>query len=62
MPNAVPAVVDKESFEAQKANLLSKAHVDFAMWGLCVGRLNNDKLRELSECGVGAFKFSGDMQ
>ena len=57
MPNAVPAVVDKESFEAQKANLLSKAHVDFAMWGLCVGRLNNDKLRELSECGVGAFKF-----
>ncbi len=57
MPNAVPAVVDRESFEKQKANLLSKAHVDFAMWGLCVGRLNNDKLAELSECGVGAFKF-----
>lgn len=57
MPNAVPAVVDRESFEAQKANLLSKAHVDFAMWGLCVGRLNNDKLMELKECGVGAFKF-----
>lgn len=57
MPNAVPAVVDKESFENQKANLLSKANVDFAMWGLCVGRLNNDKLMELSECGVGAFKF-----
>lgn len=57
MPNAVPAVVDKESFESQKANLLSKSHVDFAMWGLCVGRLNNDKIQELSECGVGAFKF-----
>lgn len=57
MPNAVPAVVDKESFMEQKANLLSKAHVDFAMWGLCVGKLNNDKLMELSECGVGAFKF-----
>lgn len=57
MPNAVPAVVDKESFEKQKANLQSKANVDFAMWGLCVGKLNNDKLAELSECGVGAFKF-----
>lgn len=57
MPNAVPAVVDKESFERQKANLLSKAHVDFAMWGLCIGSLNNDKLQELSDCGVGAFKF-----
>lgn len=57
MPNAVPAVVDKKSFEKQKANLLSKAHVDFAMWGLCVGKLNNDKLMELAECGVGAFKF-----
>lgn len=57
MPNAVPAVVDKESFERQKANLLSKAHVDFAMWGLCIGNLNNDKLQELSDCGVGAFKF-----
>ncbi|MBP3487621.1 MAG: allantoinase AllB [Roseburia sp.] len=57
MPNAVPAVVDKESFQAQKANLLSKANVDFAMWGLCIGALNNDKLMELSECGVGAFKF-----
>ena len=57
MPNAVPAVVDKESFEKQKANLLSKANVDFAMWGLCIGSLNNDKLQELAECGVGAFKF-----
>ncbi len=57
MPNAVPAVVDRESFEAQKANLSGKANVDFAMWGLCLGDLNNDRLQELSELGVGAFKF-----
>lgn len=57
MPNAVPAVINKESFEAQKANLESKANVDFAMWGLCIGKMNNDNLQELSDCGVGAFKF-----
>ena len=34
MPNAVPAVVDKESFERQKENLESKACIDFVMWGL----------------------------
>lgn len=57
MPNAVPAVVDKDSFERQKANLESKACVDFGMWGLCVGRENNDKLQELAEQGVVGFKF-----
>lgn len=57
MPNAIPAVMDADSFRQQKENLLSKANVDFAMWGLCLGNINNDKLQELSDCGVGAFKF-----
>lgn len=57
MPNAVPAVVDKGSFERQKKNLESKACVDFGMWGLCVGSENNDKLIELAEQGVVGFKF-----
>ena len=57
MPNAVPAVINKENFEIQKKNLESKANVDFAMWGLCIGKMNNEQLQELSDCGVGAFKF-----
>lgn len=57
MPNAVPAVVDKESFERQKENLESKACIDFGMWGLCVGKENNDKLEELAKEGVVGFKF-----
>lgn len=57
MPNAVPAVTDAERFKAQKANLESKAYIDFAMWALCLGRLNNDDLKELDELGVAAYKF-----
>lgn len=57
MPNAVPAVSDAERFRAQKANLESKAYVDFAMWALCLGKLNNDRLQELNELGVAAYKF-----
>ncbi|MDR1764513.1 MAG: dihydroorotase [Lachnospiraceae bacterium] len=57
MPNAIPAVIDAEAFAAQKANLCAKAVTDFALWGLCIGGRNNDKLVELAGCGVGAFKF-----
>ena len=53
MPNAVPAVTDARRFKEQKANLESKAYIDFAMWALCLGRLNNDDLKELDELGVG---------
>ena len=57
MPNAVPAVTDARRFKEQKANLESKAYIDFAMWALCLGRLNNDDLKELDELGVAAYKF-----
>lgn len=57
MPNAVPAVCNVENFKAQKANLESKAHVDFAMWALCLGDLNNKDLMDLSKMGVAGFKF-----
>ena len=57
MPNAVPAVCNVENFRIQKANLESKAYVDFAMWGLCVGDLNNADVQGLSEMGVAGFKF-----
>jgi len=57
MPNAVPAVSDAERFHAQKANLESKAYIDFAMWALCLGKMNNKDLKELDELGVAGFKF-----
>ena len=57
MPNAIPAVCNIENFNEQLENLSKKAHVDFAMWGLCLGDLNNKDLKELSDAGVIAFKF-----
>ena len=57
MPNAIPPVSTVENMRAQIENLTSKAHVDFAMWGLCVGELNNEHIMALHEAGVVAFKF-----
>lgn len=57
MPNAVPAVSDAARFLEQKANLESKAYVDFAMWALCVGKINNADLKELDTLGVAGYKF-----
>jgi dihydroorotase/allantoinase len=57
MPNAIPPVSTVENMRAQIKNLSSKAHVDFAMWGLCVGELNNEHIQGLHEAGVVAFKF-----
>ena len=57
MPNAVPPVCNVENFKAQKANLSSKAFVDFAMWALCLGDLNNKDLLELDKYGVAGYKF-----
>ncbi len=57
MPNAVPAVSNLENLQIQIENLTPKAHVDFAMWGLCVGGLNNHHLQAMSDAGVVAFKF-----
>lgn len=57
MPNAIPAISNVKNFNKQLDNLTPKAHVDFAMWGLCLGELNNKDLAELNEAGVIAFKF-----
>lgn len=57
MPNAIPPVSNVANMKAQLANLSPKAHVDFAMWGLCVGELNNKDLADLAAAGVVAFKF-----
>ncbi len=57
MPNSIPAIVDIESLNKQINNLSDKANIDFCIWGLCLGDLNNDKLLELDEAGVVGFKF-----
>lgn len=57
MPNAVPAVVNAESFRKQHENLSSKAFIDFGMWALNIGDLNNADLQELNELGVVGYKF-----
>jgi len=57
MPNSNPAIFNVEMFNKQVKNLTPKAHVDFALWGLCLGNLNISQLKELSEAGVIGFKF-----
>lgn len=57
MPNAIPAITNTDRLKTQLANLTPKAHVDFAMWGLCLGDLNSADLPSLNEAGVIGFKF-----
>lgn len=57
MPNTTPPVSNPEQFDRQVANLQPKAHVDFGLWGICVGYLNIDDIHPLSEKGVIGFKF-----
>ncbi len=57
MPNAIPATTNVKNIESQIKNLTPKAHVDYAMWGLCVGDLNAEDLIPLRDAGVIGFKF-----
>lgn len=57
MPNTNPSICNVANLKQQKANLGSKANIDFAMWGLCLGDLNNHELLALNDAGVVAFKF-----
>jgi len=57
MPNTNPPVNHKENFYKQADNLKSKAHVDFGIWGICLGDLNIKDLEGLHEAGVIGFKY-----
>jgi allantoinase len=57
MPNTNPPINNVENFRRQVENLEPKAHVDFAVWAICLGRLNLADIRSLNEAGVIAFKF-----
>ena len=63
--NNRPALTDKEAFACKKERALQKSYIDFALWGGIVGAYdengmrtpaNLDKLTELQECQVAAFK------
>ena len=57
MPNCNPAVYDVARMQDLIACITPKAHVDFGVWGLCLGELNNASLPALAEAGVIGFKF-----
>lgn len=57
MPNTAPSICNVENFTKQKNNFASKANVDFAMWGICLGDINKNEIAELDKAGVIAFKF-----
>jgi len=57
MPNTNPPVNNVENFHKQVDNLTAKAHVDFGIWGICLGDLNMKDLVPLHEAGVIGFKF-----
>ncbi len=57
MPNVVPSIFNVENFQRQKEHLESKAFVDYALWALCLGDVNNKDIMALSEAGAIGFKF-----
>lgn len=57
MPNCNPAIYNVERLNQLVECITPKAHVDFGVWGLCLGDLNNDELPKLAEAGVVGFKF-----
>ncbi|MGP4105960.1 allantoinase AllB [Virgibacillus sp. L01] len=57
MPNTNPPVNNAENFKNQSENLKKKAHVDFAIWGICLGDINLKDLQGLDKSGVIGFKY-----
>lgn len=57
MPNTNPPINNVENFNKQVENLSEKAHVNFGLWGICLGELNINDLQELSKAGVIGFKY-----
>lgn len=57
MPNCNPAIYNVDMMNDLIEVITPKAHVDFGVWGLCLGDLNSDQLPKLAEAGVVGFKF-----
>lgn len=57
MPNTNPPINNIENYQKQIRNLSSKAFVDYGIWGICLGELNNKHIWSLHQKGVIGFKF-----
>lgn len=57
MPNTNPPVNNAENFKKQVENLKQKAHVNFGVWGICLGDLNINDIQDLNDLGVIGFKY-----
>lgn len=57
MPNTNPPVDCVDNFYRQADHLQKRAYVDFALWAICLGKLNLRELQSLSDAGVIGFKF-----
>ncbi|MGM8366235.1 allantoinase AllB [Virgibacillus sp. W0181] len=57
MPNTSPTVNNVANFHKQVENLSKKAHVNFGLWGICLGDLNTKDLQALHQAGVIGFKY-----
>lgn len=57
MPNTNPPINNVANLVKQRDNLTPKAHVDFGIWGICLGDLNRNDIVPLHEAGVIGFKF-----
>ena len=57
MPNTNPAVLGAEDVITKAAYLSDRAFVDFALWGLCLGKINADRIAGAVAAGAIAFKF-----
>ena len=57
MPTCVPAIYNKEMLKDFLEVATPKAHIDFGVWGICLGDLNDSELAGLDEAGVIGFKY-----
>ena len=57
MPNCNPAIYNVDMMNDLSEVITPKAFVDFGIWGLCLGPLNNHELAALNKAGVVGFKF-----
>ena len=52
MPNCTPPTYDAEKVRQLVEQITPKAHVDFGVWGLAAGKLNQAQLQAMADAGV----------
>lgn len=57
MPNCNPTIYSEENLRSLVEIVEPKAHVDFGVWGLCLGDLNKEEIPKLDKAGVIGYKF-----